>query len=171
MIEINKRVAATKERKRRELAEKQRIEAEQRRAEAEALALKNQASASPNTQGGESTFDSASAAPRAPGATVTNLDSSRISFTKEANPGSLVTNTISPINHMFGKQKHQIGSLRNNEEQQNMTGMYNYSGDNSEDLITTIGGNESSFITNNNNKRMVNMQLEQKDDTIEQLKA
>jgi len=37
-------------------------------------------------------------------------------------------------------------------------------GDNSEDMITTIGGNESSFYTN---KRLHNMQLEQKDDAIE----
>ena len=49
-----------------------------------------------------------------------------------------------------------------------MTGYTISGGDNSEDLITTIGGNESSFITN---KRLVNMQLEQKDDAIEQLKA
>jgi ABC-type Fe3+-hydroxamate transport system substrate-binding protein len=45
----------------------------------------------------------------------------------------------------------------------NMTG----SGNNSDDLITTIDGDTSYFTS----KRFHNMQIEQKDDVIEQLKA
>lgn len=51
----------------------------------------------------------------------------------------------------------------------NLTGAYTITsgGDNSEDLITTIGGGESSYFTSN---RMVDRQLEQKEEIIEQLK-
>ena len=41
-------------------------------------------------------------------------------------------------------------------------------GDNSVDLLTTIDGNDSSYFAN---KKFINMQLEQKDDIIEQHKA
>ena len=59
------------------------------------------------------------------------------------------------------------GEYRNALDDQNMTYTYPGSGGNSEDLITTIDGDTSYFTS----KRFHTMQLEQKDDMIEQLKA
>jgi len=67
------------------------------------------------------------------------------------------------------RSKDQIGNLRlrgASHHKHNVTlgGTVTSGGDNSVDLITTIDGNDSSYFTS---KRMINMQLEQKDDVIE----
>ena len=60
---------------------------------------------------------------------------------------------------------NQIGKRRrdgsNRGQNTTLGGTVTSTGDNSVDLITTIDGNESSYF---NSKRVINMQLEQKDD-------
>jgi len=96
-------------------------------------------------------------------ATSTQLNLSPVRHQQNESPN--------PIREQFSiRQLHQIGSHRAalegsllNIHPTNLTGVMS-TGENSEDLMTTIDGDQSSFYTV---KRFQNVQLEQKEDLIE----
>lgn len=109
------------------------------------------------------------------GLNIGNLDSNKFSFDNSTNRSAAEFDVrgqgpagVEARAQGSSPDTHHLRAHGNIYQGQNMTIGGISGGDNSVDLLTTIDGDNSSYFAS---KRFHSMQLEQKDDVIDQLKA